>query len=77
MVRRHYSPDLKSLLAFFLCNSTRLRHINDVMPMIGARFYAEVDELETRTDRIQAEMAKEIDNGRYGAREEEEGGRKK
>ena len=63
-VTAHYSPDLKKLLGFFLSNTSRLRHINDIMPIIGARFYAHIDALETRNDVVEIEAGKEIQNGR-------------
>lgn len=34
------------------------------MPMIGARFYTQLDGLQTRTDLMENEIAKEMENGR-------------
>lgn len=34
------------------------------MPMIGARFYAQLDNVQTYADELELELAKEMDNGR-------------
>lgn len=34
------------------------------MPMIGARFYTQLDALQSQCDKQEDELAKEIDNGR-------------
>lgn len=34
------------------------------MPMIGARFYAHIDNVQSRTDLLENEISKELENGR-------------
>ena len=43
---------------YLLGNQNRPRSINDIMPMIGARFYTQLDSAQLRSDVIQNEMAK-------------------
>ncbi|UJR21899.1 hypothetical protein I4U23_024970 [Adineta vaga] len=66
IVQRSYSPDLKNLILHFLVPSNTLkpRNINECMPMIGARFYAHIDNLHVRGDILENELAKELDSGR-------------
>ncbi|BFZ24441.1 hypothetical protein BsWGS_27480 [Bradybaena similaris] len=64
LVQRNYSPDLKNLICYLLQNPNRVRSINDVMPMIGARFFTQLDTVHLRSDVIENELAKEIENGR-------------
>ncbi|CAF0726742.1 unnamed protein product [Didymodactylos carnosus] len=65
IVHRNYSLDLKNLIIHFLSlNNRPMKNINDVMPMIGARFYAQIDSLYVRGDIVENELSKEIDCGR-------------
>ncbi|XP_064608976.1 PAN2-PAN3 deadenylation complex subunit pan3-like isoform X2 [Liolophura sinensis] len=64
LVARNYSADLKNLILYLLTNQTRPRSINDIMPMIGARFYTQLDAAQLRNDVIENELAKEVENGR-------------
>ncbi|CAM4925942.1 unnamed protein product [Rotaria socialis] len=66
IVQRSYSHDLKNLILHFLLPSNTLKpkNINDCMPMIGARFYAYIDNLHVRGDILENELAKELDCGR-------------
>ncbi|ESO93814.1 hypothetical protein LOTGIDRAFT_209346 [Lottia gigantea] len=64
LVSRNYSPDLKNLILYLLTNPNRPRSINDVMPMIGARFFTQLDAAQLRGDVLQNELAKEVENGR-------------
>lgn len=34
------------------------------MPMIGARFYTQIDNIQSRTDVLENELSKEMENGR-------------
>ncbi|KAH9513810.1 PAB-dependent poly(A)-specific ribonuclease subunit 3 [Bulinus truncatus] len=63
-VQRNYSPDLKNLICYLLQNPNRVRSVNDVMPMIGARFFTQLDSVTLRSDILEYELAKEIENGR-------------
>ncbi|XP_060556604.1 PAN2-PAN3 deadenylation complex subunit pan3-like isoform X2 [Ruditapes philippinarum] len=64
LVARNYSADLKNLILYLLGNQNRPRSINDIMPMIGARFYTQLDSAQLRSDVIETELAKEVENGR-------------
>ncbi|KAL5011536.1 hypothetical protein ScPMuIL_010087 [Solemya velum] len=64
LVARNYSADLKNLILYLLTNQNRPRTINDIMPMIGARFYTQLDAAQLRSDVIENELAKEVENGR-------------
>ncbi|GBM63371.1 PAN2-PAN3 deadenylation complex subunit pan3 [Araneus ventricosus] len=64
LVSRNYSADLRNLILYLLHNQTRPRSINDIMPMIGARFYTQLDAAQMRSDVIENELAKEVQNGR-------------
>lgn len=64
LVSRNYSADLRNLILYLLHSQTRPRSINDIMPMIGARFYTQLDAAQMRSDVIENELAKEVENGR-------------
>ncbi|XP_053624955.1 PAN2-PAN3 deadenylation complex subunit PAN3 isoform X2 [Plodia interpunctella] len=64
LVSRTYSADLKNLILYLLSSSTTRRSVTDLMPMIGARFYTQVEALERRADAFEDQLAREIDNGR-------------
>lgn len=64
LVARNYSADLKNFFVYLLTNSTRPRSINDIMPMIGARFYTQLDAAQLRSDVIESELSKSVENGR-------------
>ncbi|CAL4132405.1 unnamed protein product, partial [Meganyctiphanes norvegica] len=63
LINRSYSRDLAMLLVCLL-TSQRIKTINDVMPMIGARFYTALETSNQRADAYECEMGKEIHNGR-------------
>ncbi|XP_015921767.1 PAN2-PAN3 deadenylation complex subunit pan3 isoform X2 [Parasteatoda tepidariorum] len=64
LVSRNYSADLRNLILYLLHNQARPRSINDIMPMIGARFYTQLDAAQMRSDVIENELSKEVQNGR-------------
>ncbi|XP_060755800.1 PAN2-PAN3 deadenylation complex subunit PAN3 isoform X2 [Neoarius graeffei] len=64
LVSINYSSDLKNLILYLLTEQSRLRSVNDVMPMIGARFYTQLDASQMRNDVIEEDLAKEVQNGR-------------
>ncbi|KAM3968803.1 poly(A) specific ribonuclease subunit PAN3 [Aphomia sociella] len=64
LVARTYSADLKNLILYLLSTSAARRSVTDLMPMIGARFYTQVEALERRADAFEDQLAHEIDNGR-------------
>ncbi|KAK9310478.1 hypothetical protein QLX08_000231 [Tetragonisca angustula] len=63
LVARSYSTDLRNLILYLLSNQTR-RSVTDLMPMIGARFYTQLDAAQLRSDVLENEIAKELENGR-------------
>lgn len=68
-IPRVYSSDLKNLIASLLsCKPTnqgnKVRSIDEIMPMIGARFYMQLDNLYYKYDYLFDELTKEVDNGR-------------
>lgn len=40
------------------------RTVIDLMPMIGARFYTQIDNIQSRTDVLENELSKEMENTR-------------
>uniref|UniRef100_T1JCH4 PAN2-PAN3 deadenylation complex subunit PAN3 n=1 Tax=Strigamia maritima TaxID=126957 RepID=T1JCH4_STRMM len=64
LVTHNYSADLRNLILYLLTNQTRFRSVNDIMPMIGARFYTQLDAAQMRSDVIETELSKEVENGR-------------
>lgn len=44
--------------------TNNVRSVSDLMPMIGARFYTQLDALQTQCDIYQDELAKDMENGR-------------
>ncbi|XP_035723493.1 PAN2-PAN3 deadenylation complex subunit PAN3-like [Vespa mandarinia] len=63
LVARSYSTDLRNLILYLLSNQAR-RSVTDLMPMIGARFYTQLDAVQLRSDVLENELAKELENGR-------------
>ncbi|CAF1374330.1 unnamed protein product [Rotaria magnacalcarata] len=63
IVQRNYSNDLKNLIMHFLLpsNTSKPKTINECMPMIGARFYAQIDNSHVRGDNLENELTKELD----------------
>lgn len=43
---------------YLLTDQSRLRSVNDIMPMIGARFYTQLDASQMRNDVIEEDLAK-------------------
>ncbi|XP_054159365.1 PAN2-PAN3 deadenylation complex subunit Pan3-like [Oppia nitens] len=67
LISRSYSADLRSLVYYLLSynsNSGTTHTINDIMPMIGARFYTQLDTLYHKEDSLMDDLSKELDNGR-------------
>jgi len=65
-VSHHYSSDLKNLIMYLLSSPppSHMKSINDIMPMIGARFYTQLDAAQLKCDVLEGELAKEMENGR-------------
>ena len=46
------------MCSYLLTEQSRLRSVNDIMPMIGARFYTQLDASQMRNDVIEEDLAK-------------------
>lgn len=46
------------LVRYLLTDQNRMRSVNDIMPMIGARFYTQLDAAQMRNDVIEEDLAK-------------------
>lgn len=53
-----------NFLFSYLLNTTPRRAVTDLMPMIGARFYTQLDALQSQCDMQEDELSKEMENGR-------------
>ncbi|XP_019762764.1 PAN2-PAN3 deadenylation complex subunit PAN3 isoform X1 [Dendroctonus ponderosae] len=62
IVSRTYTIDLRNLIMYLLTNQRR--SVTDLMPMIGARFYTQLDNLHSHVETLESEMCKEVQNGR-------------
>jgi len=62
----NYSSDLKNLIIYLLSSPipAHMKSVNDIMPMIGARFYTQLDAAQVKCDVLEGELAKEMENGR-------------
>lgn len=58
--------NLKFLYCSYLLSPSTVsrRCVTDLMPMIGARFYTQLDALQSQSDMQEDELAKEMENGR-------------
>lgn len=64
-VSNHYSNDLRVLIVHLLSiHSGSTASINDIMPMIGARFYNQLELSYQKYDIIENELVKELENSR-------------
>jgi len=64
VVTSTYSSDLRNLIMYLLTNPQRVKTVNDLMPMIGARFYTALDSAQQRNDALEVELAKDIESAR-------------
>lgn len=64
LVTRSYSNDLKTLIVTLLSANQKPRTINDVMPMIGARFYVQLNNSYELYDGAQLDSERETLNGK-------------
>jgi len=64
IVTSTYSSDMRNLIMYLLTNPSRIKSVNDLMPMIGARFYDAIDESNIRNDILEADLAKDIESTR-------------
>jgi len=64
VVTSAYSSDMRNFIMYLLTNPRRVKSVNDLMPMIGARFYDVMDEANARNDLLETELAKDIESTR-------------
>ncbi len=50
--------NIVSFCRYLLREQNRLRSVNDIMPMVGARFYTQLDASQLRNDILENEVAK-------------------
>ncbi|XP_075230352.1 poly(A) specific ribonuclease subunit PAN3 isoform X2 [Lycorma delicatula] len=62
LMSRTYSSDLRHLIMYLL--SQQRRSVVDLMPMIGTRYYSQLDNIQLHSDLVESELAKEMENGR-------------
>jgi len=62
----HYSPELHHILQYLVHSGSKgpPHNIVDVLPMIGGRVYASLERAHLHQDRLEAELGKELQNGR-------------
>ncbi|XP_065205050.1 PAN2-PAN3 deadenylation complex subunit PAN3 isoform X2 [Planococcus citri] len=60
VMSRTYSNDIRNLIAYLL-HSNQRRSILELMPMIGARFYSQIDAMQLQCDILDTEIRKEND----------------
>lgn len=71
-VAKNYSHDLKSLITHLIYSKSgggsngqsQVKSINDIMPMIGGRFYSQLEMTHQKYDIMDKQLAKEFDSGR-------------
>lgn len=63
LMSRTYSADLRNVILYLL-TTKQVRNVVDLMPMIGARYYSQLDTVQYHNDILQSELAKEMENGR-------------
>jgi len=64
LVTSNYSTDLRNLIMYLLTNPQRAKSVNDLMPMIGARFYTALDTCMQKTDSLEQELQRDIESAR-------------
>lgn len=67
IVQKKFSKDLHGIITYLIFGPNQVhrnRNINDLMPLIGARFYTMVDDSLLRGDEIEKELSTGLENGR-------------
>lgn len=66
IINKNYSSDLRSLVMYLLSTAqgSRSKTIQEVMPMIGARFFSQLEAATLHADYLEDQLARELDNGR-------------
>ncbi|TPX51602.1 hypothetical protein SeMB42_g00074 [Synchytrium endobioticum] len=63
-IGRHYSPDMKNVVAYLLSKPTMAKTIDDVVLMIGPRILHEINSAHHYNDMLESELGRELENGR-------------
>ena len=64
VISSSYSTDVRMLLQHLLNKSPQPKKINDLMPMIGARFYTHIEKLRVENDTTRSVLRQELESGR-------------
>lgn len=62
MVGQNYSMDLKNCIQYLI--NYKIKNINDLMPMIGARYYMQLGHQQIKIDTLENELMKEMECSR-------------
>ncbi|PAV62108.1 hypothetical protein WR25_07507 [Diploscapter pachys] len=54
----HYTQDFQKIVTFLLSPSSSRRTIHEIMPLIGAKFYAQLEAAQIKNDSLEAELSK-------------------
>ncbi|KAI8886487.1 hypothetical protein K501DRAFT_244202 [Backusella circina FSU 941] len=63
-IGRYYSPDFKNVVLYLLSKPAPTKTIDEVVKMIGPRILQEINQNHCYNDRLETELAKELENGR-------------
>lgn len=63
MIDENFSLDLRNVIGFLHNNGTR-KTINEIMPMIGGRFFTVMENMQAKSDVLEGELSREMENGR-------------
>ncbi|KAF8512098.1 hypothetical protein BU17DRAFT_96630 [Hysterangium stoloniferum] len=64
VVMRNYTPDLKTVILFLISKPSPVKSINQLFEMIGSRLLTEMEALQHQSDRLEHDLASELENGR-------------
>ncbi|EFP09420.1 hypothetical protein CRE_25543 [Caenorhabditis remanei] len=63
IIEDNFSIDLRNVIGFLHNNGSR-RTINEIMPMIGGRFFTVMENMQAKSDVLEGELSREMENGR-------------
>ncbi|KIJ30453.1 hypothetical protein M422DRAFT_61714 [Sphaerobolus stellatus SS14] len=61
---RNYSPEFKAVVLWLISKPSPMKSINHLFELIGPRMVTEIDALQHQNDRLEGELASELENGR-------------
>lgn len=62
VMSKTYSKDIKNLIELLLAKTSKKRSISEFMPLVGLRFFKEIDAMQSHYDSLQNEVLKEINS---------------